>query len=32
MIPTPLGWSTVACALVGFGFSAAYLWALLSKK
>ena len=32
LIPTSLGWFTVAYALVGFGFSAAYLWALLSKK
>jgi hypothetical protein len=32
LIPTSLGWFTVAYALVGFGFSAAYLWALLSTK
>ena len=32
LIPTSLGWFTLAYALVGFGFSAAYLWALLGNK
>lgn len=28
LIPTPLSWFTIAYAAVGFGFSAAYIWAL----
>ncbi len=28
LIPAPLGWFTIAYAAVGFGFSAAYFWAL----
>lgn len=31
LIPTPLGWFTIAYAVVGFGFSSAYIWAFLKK-
>ena len=30
LIPAPLGWFTYLYAAVGFGFSAAYVWALRS--
>ena len=32
MIPTALNWFTIAYAIVGFGFSAAYTWALAGKN
>lgn len=31
LIPAPLGWFTYLYAAVGFGFSAAYAWALTKK-
>jgi O-antigen/teichoic acid export membrane protein len=31
LIPAPLGWFTYLYAAVGFGFSAAYAWALKKK-
>lgn len=31
LIPAPLGWFTILYAAVGFGFSAAYIWALARK-
>ncbi|MFM1779660.1 MAG: hypothetical protein RIS51_805 [Actinomycetota bacterium] len=31
LIPAPLGWFTYLYAAVGFGFSAAYAWALTRK-
>lgn len=31
LIPTPLGWFTILYAAIGFGFSAAYIWALANK-
>jgi hypothetical protein len=31
LIPAPLGWFTILYAIVGFGFSAAYIWALAKK-
>lgn len=31
LIGVPLTWFTIAYAVVGFSFSAAYLWALLSR-
>ena len=31
LIPAPLGWFTILYAAVGFGFSAAYIWALTKK-
>jgi O-antigen/teichoic acid export membrane protein len=31
LIGVPLTWFTIAYALVGFGFSAAYIWASVSK-
>lgn len=31
-IPTHLNWFTIAYSAVGFGFSLAYLWALVSKR
>jgi hypothetical protein len=31
LIPAPLGWFTYLYAAVGFGFSAAYVWALTRK-
>lgn len=32
LIPASFTWFTIAYALIGFGFSAAYGWALLSKR
>lgn len=32
IIPTELNWFTIAYACVGFGFSAAYTWAMLGKR
>jgi len=32
MIPAALNWFTIAYAIVGFGFSAAYTWALAGKN
>ncbi len=32
LIPAALNWFTIAYACVGFGFSAAYTWATLSKR
>lgn len=32
LIPVPLNWFTISYSLVGFGFSAAYAWALFSRK
>ena len=32
IIPAELSWFTIAYAIVGFGFSAAYAWALLAKS
>jgi hypothetical protein len=31
IIPVPLGWFTILYAAIGFGFSAAYSWALSTK-
>jgi len=31
-IPTHLNWFSIAYSSVGFGFSLAYLWALVSKR
>ena len=31
LIPTELAWFTYSYAAVGFGFSAAYIWAMLKK-
>lgn len=31
LIPTELGWFTYSYAAVGFGFSAAYIWAMIKK-
>ena len=32
LIPVPLTWFSIGYAIVGFGFSAAYIWAMLGKK
>ncbi len=32
LLPVPLTWFAIAYAVVGFGFSAAYAWALLGGK
>lgn len=32
LIPAPLNWFTIAYSIVGFGFSAAYSWALFAAK
>ena len=32
LIPVPLNWFTIAYSIVGFGFSAAYTWALYLTK
>ncbi len=32
LIPTTLNWFTILYSIVGFGFSAAYTWATLTKK
>ncbi len=32
LLPEPLGWFAIAYAVVGFGFSGAYAWALLSSR
>jgi hypothetical protein len=32
LLPTPLTWFAIAYAAVGFGFSAAYAWALGARK
>lgn len=32
LIPTQLNWFTIAYAFVGFGFSAAYTWALIRRS
>jgi hypothetical protein len=31
LIPAQLGWFTILYAAVGFGFSAAYAWALIKR-
>ena len=32
LIPVAHGWFTISYAAIGFGFSAAYAWALLTKR
>ena len=32
LIPATLNWFTIAYSLVGFGFSAAYTWAMLGRR
>lgn len=32
LIPVPLNWFTIAYAIIGFGFSAAYAWSLFLSK
>ena len=32
LIPAQLNWFSISYSLVGFGFSAAYVWAMLGKK
>lgn len=32
LIPAPLNWFTIAYSIIGFGFSAAYSWALFAAK
>ena len=32
LLPTQLGWFSIAYSAIGFGFSAAYAWALFAGK